>query len=148
MAPHPLTPENLEIRDNFDAIAPRYDLANRVISFGIDLHWRRVAVQALKQCHRSWAMEVELPVRLADLVTDRGETAGFVADPAGETVDLVPVGGGAFLVVGPEGGFTAAERDLLTMRGWRPVRLGRHLLRAETAAVVGAALLIARMERP
>ncbi len=42
-----LTPRNLEIRDNFDAIAPRYDLTNRVISFGIDLRWRRFAIGAL-----------------------------------------------------------------------------------------------------
>ncbi len=43
-----LTPRNTEIRDNFDAIAPRYDLTNRVISFGIDLHWRRVAIRQLR----------------------------------------------------------------------------------------------------
>ena len=43
-----LTPRNVEIRDNFDAIAPRYDLTNRVISFGIDRHWRRVAAAQLR----------------------------------------------------------------------------------------------------
>ena len=47
MPPYDLTPRNVQIRENFDAIAPRYDLTNRVISFGIDLHWRRVAIRQL-----------------------------------------------------------------------------------------------------
>ena|SRR5439155_424368 len=47
MPPYALTPRNVQIRDNFDAIAPRYDLTNRVISFGIDVHWRRMAIRQL-----------------------------------------------------------------------------------------------------
>jgi demethylmenaquinone methyltransferase / 2-methoxy-6-polyprenyl-1,4-benzoquinol methylase len=31
----------------FDRVAPRYDLANAVLSFGQDQHWRRVATQAV-----------------------------------------------------------------------------------------------------
>jgi demethylmenaquinone methyltransferase/2-methoxy-6-polyprenyl-1,4-benzoquinol methylase len=47
-----LTPRNLEIRDTFDAIAKRYDLANRVLSCGVDVHWRRVAIRSFKDLPR------------------------------------------------------------------------------------------------
>lgn len=32
----------------FDRVAPRYDLANALLSFGQDAHWRRVAAKAAK----------------------------------------------------------------------------------------------------
>lgn len=48
MPQYVLTPRNIQIRDNFDAIAPKYDLTNRVISFGIDRHWRKVAIRRLR----------------------------------------------------------------------------------------------------
>jgi demethylmenaquinone methyltransferase / 2-methoxy-6-polyprenyl-1,4-benzoquinol methylase len=36
-----------QVRAMFDAIAPRYDLVNRVISFGLDRRWRNRTVAAL-----------------------------------------------------------------------------------------------------
>jgi demethylmenaquinone methyltransferase/2-methoxy-6-polyprenyl-1,4-benzoquinol methylase len=35
------------VRAMFDAIAPRYDLVNRIMTFGLDIRWRRRAVHAL-----------------------------------------------------------------------------------------------------
>jgi demethylmenaquinone methyltransferase/2-methoxy-6-polyprenyl-1,4-benzoquinol methylase len=35
------------VRTMFDQIAPRYDLVNRVMTFGLDVRWRRRAVKAL-----------------------------------------------------------------------------------------------------
>jgi 16S rRNA (uracil1498-N3)-methyltransferase len=42
------------------------------------------------------------------------------------------------LLIGPEGGWTDVERLRLNEAGWIPVSLGTAILRAETAAIVGA----------
>jgi demethylmenaquinone methyltransferase / 2-methoxy-6-polyprenyl-1,4-benzoquinol methylase len=35
------------VRSMFDAIAPRYDLVNRIMTFRLDVRWRRLAVRSL-----------------------------------------------------------------------------------------------------
>ncbi|MEI6299259.1 MAG: class I SAM-dependent methyltransferase, partial [Actinomycetota bacterium] len=35
------------VRKMFDAIAPRYDLVNRIMTFRLDTRWRRRAVRDL-----------------------------------------------------------------------------------------------------
>lgn len=109
-------------------------------------HWRRIAVQALKQCRRPWAMEVGNVVPLAELV-ERSEEGGVVADREGCSIGELPNGVGTLLVVGPEGGFTSDESDLFDRHGWPRLRLGPHILRAETAAVVGGAMMVERVSR-
>ena len=51
------------------------------------------------------------------------------------------------LVVGPEGGFTDRERGLLDDHGAIRVALETPILRVETAALVGIALLLQGLGR-
>ncbi len=110
-------------------------------------HWRRISIQALKQCRRPWAMAVTDVVPLAALVESELEReGGVVADLEGSAPGKLPHAAGNLLVVGPEGGFTDAEGELFDRHGWPRLRLGPHILRAETAAVVGGAMMVARSE--
>ncbi len=70
----------------FDRIAPRYDLLNRVLSFGVDQSWRRKTVQAL---------EVIEGDRVLDLATGTADLAISIAKstPALEVVGLDPSAG-------------------------------------------------------
>ena len=108
--------------------------------------WRRIARQALKQCRRPWQMDVVEPTPLDRLVDESQHRIGAVADPDGgalaELAGVVP----DLLLVGPEGGFGEHDEEVIEATGWSRLTLGRHVLRADTAAVVGAAMLIAAHE--
>ena len=46
------------VRSMFDSIAPRYDLVNRVMTFGLDRGWRRRTVEALDLPAGSWVADI------------------------------------------------------------------------------------------
>jgi 16S rRNA (uracil1498-N3)-methyltransferase len=104
-------------------------------------HWLRISRQALKQCRRAWSMELEQPLTLVDLLRLVDADRGVVADAAGGTLDQLPHSRERLLLIGPEGGFSPDEQGLIAASGWSKLRLGNHVLRAETAAIAGAAIL-------
>lgn len=106
-------------------------------------HWRKVAMQALKQCRRPWAMTVGDVVPLEGVVKGSQE-GGVVADREGCSIGDLPEAAGGMLAVGPEGGFSAEESQLFDRFGWPRLRLGPYVLRAETAAIVGGAMMVER----
>jgi 16S rRNA (uracil1498-N3)-methyltransferase len=91
---------------------------------------RRVAREASMQSRRTILPEVADVSTFTDVVGLPGVAA---ADRAGEPPDL----GHPVLAIGPEGGWSPDERAQFT----RLVRLGDLVLRAETAAIAGGALL-------
>jgi len=65
-----LSEKGEKIQQMFGTIAPRYDLLNRMLSFGIDRRWRRKAVRLLK--YREGA-------RILDVATGTGDVALEIA---------------------------------------------------------------------
>jgi len=56
-------------------------------------------------------------------------------------VPLIETNTEIHLIIGPEGGFTDAEENLLQKAGTNAITLGSRILRAETAALVGLTAL-------
>ena len=56
------------VREMFDAIAPRYDLVNRIMTFRLDVRWRRASVRALALSAGSTV--IDLAAGTGDLCTD------------------------------------------------------------------------------
>ncbi len=59
------------VRGMFDAIAPRYDLLNRLLTFGLDIRWRRLAVESLRLPPGS---------RVLDLACGTGDLCRMIED--------------------------------------------------------------------
>jgi 16S rRNA (uracil1498-N3)-methyltransferase len=104
---------------------------------------RRQALEAVKQSGAAWATRVETPLSLGDLAGRPVVGQGWVAEASGGAVPAVVGTGPLTVVVGPEGGLTAAELERLRDAGYAPVRLGPHTLRFETAAIAAAAAAVA-----
>lgn len=61
-----IKPESDSVRKMFSNIASKYDRANRILSFGIDVYWRKILV--------NWVAE-QKPKTVIDLATGSGDVA-------------------------------------------------------------------------
>jgi 16S rRNA (uracil1498-N3)-methyltransferase len=104
---------------------------------------RRVAVAAVEQCHRSLVPDITGPhewTEFGALVS--GAEGRWFLDPQGALGGWGPLPESGVLLIGPEGGLTPEEREQVLAEGWLPVGLGPRILRIESAALVGAAMLL------
>ncbi|MBK8006334.1 MAG: RsmE family RNA methyltransferase [Gemmatimonadetes bacterium] len=96
---------------------------------------RRRSREALKQCSAAWECAVAECVGLEQFLAEAPQGACWLADHAGSAAPSLGVSDTLTVLVGPEGGFTATERDRILSAAWVPVALGPHILRYETAAL-------------
>jgi 16S rRNA (uracil1498-N3)-methyltransferase len=109
--------------------------------------WRRIALSAAKQSGRVRVPEILNVMDFSDLVWRpwpcdlklifwENETTRGLARLREEKPSLDSL----LLVIGPEGGFASGEVAEAEQGGFQSMRLGKRILRAETAAVAALSL--------
>jgi 16S rRNA (uracil1498-N3)-methyltransferase len=109
----------------------------------------RAIIEASKQCGRTRLMLIDPPTRWPAVVDAFPNSSRYLADPKGFPpcqLPAIPCGQPVVLAVGPEGGFTRAERESAVRGEWLPINLGTYRLRIESAALAGCAVLFSRAE--
>lgn len=110
--------------------------------------WRRIALEAAKQCGRGCLPQVEAVVTVEQAVERAAqcETALFLYENERETGLHDALSGGVgetvSLMIGPEGGFAPEEVALAAQAGLRSVSLGTRILRCETAPIAALAAVL------
>ncbi len=103
-------------------------------------HWRGVVIAACEQCGRNRLPVVSPPMSFVDALTSTQAQSSVLLDAEGDfSVAIASTSLAVF--VGPEGGFSAEELELLRNRCDHKLRIGRTVLRAETAAISSIAVL-------
>ncbi|WP_410474341.1 16S rRNA (uracil(1498)-N(3))-methyltransferase [Guyparkeria sp. TX1] len=107
--------------------------------------WRQIMINACEQCGRDTLPTIE-PIRSLDqALMATSAPIRLVLDPRAQqpltALRDQPRPNGVALLVGPEGGLTSDEVALAGEHGFRALTIGPRILRAETAAITGVAVL-------
>jgi 16S rRNA (uracil1498-N3)-methyltransferase len=109
--------------------------------------WEKIALEASQQSRRAHLPQIDGVARLSAAL----QTQATVRLALDENPDAPPIleslpavrepSDSIVLLLGPEGGFTDSERALILAAGWQACSLGPTVLRAETAAIAGLAVV-------
>ncbi|MBN2375422.1 MAG: 16S rRNA (uracil(1498)-N(3))-methyltransferase [Sedimentisphaerales bacterium] len=110
--------------------------------------YENLAISAAKQCHRWFLPQIDPPAQLDQAVQilsrDYPDAQMLFGEPTEKTDSILHYTNcekDLICFVGPEGGFTNTELELLHQHHAQPVRLTETILRVETAAITFAAVL-------
>ncbi len=128
-----------------DHAVPRFD--NKKDIEKKRLRWEKIAVEAMQQSGSKIIPEINTPIKMDDLssISDDHKIGFFCHQIKiddnyfhkylNETTNQV------YIVIGPEGGLSDREVELLKKSGFKSIFLGNNILRAETAALYATAAI-------
>jgi 16S rRNA (uracil1498-N3)-methyltransferase len=121
-------------------VASRSNIA-RADRSGRSDRWQRIVVEAAKQSKRFHLPRLDAPVPFAQTLQVEAGSKIMFAEHNGSPLKSAVAGSPVLYLVGPEGGWTDDELSSARDAGFHMVSLGSGILRSETVAIVGAALI-------
>lgn len=111
--------------------------------------YTKILENSSEQCKRGKIPTISQIIKLEDLVSLDNKTKLIAYEAvAFEGKPLIEeISEDTLLVIGPEGGFSEKEANFLIDNGFKPVSLGKRILRAETAAIASAAIYSSKEEQ-
>lgn len=105
-------------------------------------HWQQVAISACEQCQRNRVPVVHAPVSLKDwLAATQADLKLVLHHRTERQLSGYDQPETVALLIGPEGGLSAAEIAQAEAAGFNPLALGPRVLRTETAPVAALSVL-------
>ncbi|MBR0137433.1 MAG: 16S rRNA (uracil(1498)-N(3))-methyltransferase [Erysipelotrichaceae bacterium] len=104
--------------------------------------YNKIALEACQQSNRNRIVKVMEPIRLKDIDRYAQPTSFVCYEKERHTlISDLDLRQPCCFAIGPEGGFSNAEIELLQQKGFVSVSLGNDILRAETACFYGLSVI-------
>jgi 16S rRNA (uracil1498-N3)-methyltransferase len=103
--------------------------------------WLRIVIEAAKQSKQYYLPGLDAPTSFDRVTAMQAGSKIMFAERDRGSLKSALAGSPVLCLVGPEGGWTDREFEAARARGFHAVSLGAAILKAETAAIVGASLI-------
>ncbi len=119
----------------------QYSLTKMVSASKIE-RWKKIVLEATRQSERLWVPQISRVLSFKEVLHKEAEER-VVFSKEGKYFREWPSKevSSVFVVVGPEGDFSPQEVDEFKRAGFKFWRLSPHILRTETAAILGVGLI-------
>ncbi len=103
--------------------------------------WMRIIIEAAKQSKHYYLPKLDQPIAFDELLSLPASSKIIFAERGGGPLKPALAGSPVLYLIGPEGGWTDEELTTAGKCGFTLVSLGEAMLKAETATIVGGAII-------